>query len=463
MIKSIKQALVGVSIFTSIVLSPVVLNAGTMEGLTESTSAGFEAPNFEHQLVRINTGINFIRLSTDVLENMPISEDAEWVDKVVANMDADMIKETLALKAVREDSYYSTAMITNLILRRPVLHMSPAIIRLYYVASVIYKNESNGYPNYHIPDMNEFPDVTDLDTYTRFKANDKVAMIDVEAKHSNLYKNVDAAILSMLPESYQEDAADAFDEFIVARDDLAKEIGNVEFIDAWINDEKNTGNPDMENRKKGLGVAEAKKDLAEGIYNEKKNIYLAILDKGAVAIESNFDPSKIELAKKVDKLLEFVDDGAINTISLFGAAGLGLVRGYGEVDKELKAILAAQALNTLVGKQKLFLIDRYERMLTGTLLAVPNITVATYVIIAGRGKISTYKNVVEAVLDGAKAMDEASEAMVKEQRMQEIDELQQDTAKQMQDDEVKDELKEAEEAAKEQIKQQQAEEKAEEK
>lgn len=422
MLKKIKNTVLGLSLVASMAISPSSLNAGVAEGLSESTSAGLEAPNFEHQLVRINTGINFIRLSADILENMPISEDAEWVDKVVANMDMDMINSTLALDEVRNDAYFSTAMLTNLILHRPVLHMSPIIIRLYYVSSVVYKNKSNGHPDFHMPDMNEFPDITNLKTYTRFKENEKVAMIDVEAKGGNLYKNVDAAILALLPESSKEAAEEANSEFLVARENLRAAIQNVEVIDLWINDEKNSGNPDMASRKQDLETAEAKKDEVEGLYDEKKNIYFAILDKGAEAIEANFDPSKVALAKKVDKLLEFVDDGAINAISLFTAASIGIYKGYGEVDKELKAILLAQAATNLVGNQKMFLIQRYERMFKGTLLAIPNVTLGTYVLGAARGKISTYKNVVEAVLDGAEAMNEANEAQLKEQQMQDLQE-----------------------------------------
>lgn len=421
-------------------IAPQALSAGAVEGMSESTSAGLEAPNYEHQLVRINTGINFIRLSRDVLESMPISEDSEWVDKVVANMDTQMVQETLSLNDVKNDAYFSTAIITNVILRRPVLHMSPAIIRLYYVASVIYKNEANGNPDFHIPDMNEFPDYSSIKSFTHFKENEKVAYIDVEAKNGNLYKNLDEAILSMLPEDLQESANDAYAEYIVERNIFKDKAGDVNAVKAWIDDEKNSGNPDMANRKKGLEVLEQELEEQEKVFNSKKNVYLAILDKGADAIEANFDPSKVKLAKKVDKLLEFVDDGAINAISLFVSASIGIYKGYGEVDKELKALAWAQGLSTLVGNQKVFIIERAKRMVTGTLLAIPNITVGTYIITAGRGKISTYKDVVEAVLDGAKAMDESTEAQLQEQKMQEIDNVQEQTNAKMQDEDTKDDL-----------------------
>ncbi len=391
----------------ALAVSPLALQAGVVEGLSESTSAGLEAPNFEHQLVRINTGINFTRLSHDIMHNMPISEDAEWVDKTVANMDTQMVKDTLALDEVRNDAYFSTAFLTNAILRRPVLHMSPAIIRLYYVASIMYKNKSNGHPEFHMPDFNEFPDVTNLKTYAQFKENPKVELIDVEAKNGNVYKNVEAAILALLPDDIQERAQLALDEKNVILVDFQASRANVALLESWLDDDKHINDPDLENKKRGLALAEEKDSILEEKYNKKKDIYLAILDQGALHIEANFDVSKVALARKIEKLLELVDDGAINAISLFGAATIGIYKGYGEVDKEMKAILVAQALTSLVGNQKIYLVERYKRMVIGAVMAIPNISVGTYYIIAGRGTISTYKDVVGSVIDGAEAQEAA--------------------------------------------------------
>jgi predicted ester cyclase len=428
MLKSIKKVSLKISMVAALAVAPVALQAGAMEGLTESTSAGLEAPNFEHQLVRINTGINFTRLSHDIMNEMPISADAEWVDKTVANMDMDMMKATIALDEVRNDAYFSTAPITNLILRRPVVSMSPAILRLYYVASVMYKNKSNsyvldadgqqimgkdgkpkqnGYEKFHMPDFNEFPDVTNLETYAKFKENKQVALIDVEAKNGNIHVNVQAAIIALLPDDLQDRAKLALEEKNVVLVDFQKSRANVALLESWLDDENHANDPDIVNKKKGLALAEAKNEQLEEEYNKKKNIYLAILDQGALHIEANFDASKVPLAKKVEKLLELVDDGAINAISLFGAAAIGIYRGYGEVDKEMKAILAAQALTTLVGNQKQFLIERYKRMIIGAVMAIPNVSVGTYYVIAGRGTISTYKDVVGAVVEGAEVQAEA--------------------------------------------------------
>jgi len=407
MLKKLKKISLGMSMAVAIATAPLTLQAGAVEGLSESTSAGLEAPNFEHQLVRINTGINFTRLSYDIMNNMPISEDSEWVDKAVMDMSMDIVKSTIELDEVKNDAYFSTAAITNVILRRPVLHMSPAILRLYYVSSVMYKNKSNGHPDFHMPDFNEFPDVTNLETYAKFKENPEVALIDVEAKTGNVYPNVQSAIIGLLPDDLQERAVLALEEKDVILEDFKKSRANVALLESWIDDEKNTNDPDIENKKKGLLLSQEKNTILQEEYNKKKDIYLAILDQGALHISANYDESKVPLAKKIAKLLELVDDGAINAVSLFTAASIGIYKGYGEVDKEMKAILAAQALTSLVGNQKQFLIERYQRMVIGAVMAVPHISVGTYYVMAGRGTISTYKDVVAAVIDGAEAQEAA--------------------------------------------------------
>lgn len=443
MLKKLRKVSLGMSMAATLVVAPLSLQAGAVEGLTESTSAGLEAPNFEHQLVRINTGINFVRLSHDIMMEMPISEDAEWVDKTVANMDMDMVKATLALDEVKNDAYFSTAPITNLILRRPVISMSPAIIRLYYVASVMYKNKANSYildadgnqimdkdgkpkqngnEKFHIPDFNEFPDVTNLTTYSKFKDDPKVSLVNVEAKNGNLYTNVESAIIALLPEDLGERAKTALEEKNVVLEEFKLSKANVALLEAWIDDDKHANDPDLENKRKGLALAQEKNTILEEKFNQKKDVYLAILDQGAIQIEANFDANKIPLAKKIDKLLELVDDGAINAISLFTAASIGIYRGLGEVDKEMKAILAAQALTTLVGNQKQFLIERYKRMLVGAVMAIPNVTVGTYYVIAGRGTISTYKDVVGAVIDGAEVQEQAAQDAQEAAKVQEAQE-----------------------------------------
>jgi hypothetical protein len=65
--------------------------------------------------------------------------------------------------------------------------------------------------------------------------------------------------------------------------------------------------------------------------------------------------------------------------------------------------MVAQGLTDLVGNQKQYIGERYERMLTGTLLAVPNIGIGTYYAIAQSSSVGKYQDVVAAVLAGEEA------------------------------------------------------------
>ena len=144
----------------------------------------------------------------------------------------------------------------------------------------------------------------------------------------------------------------------------------------------------------------------EQLTDEKQDIYYKLIEEAATAIENNFDPSKVTLAKKIDKLLDIVDNNAVGALSMFTAGGAGLLRGLGVLDKEITAMTQAQALTTLVGKQKAFIAQRLERLGKGALLALPNIFIGGYYAGKQLSLVRQYKKIVGAVLDGAKALEE---------------------------------------------------------
>ena len=386
--------------------------SGFVEGSSESISAGLENPTFEGQLARINIGINLVRINTDILRRMPVSEDAEWVDKVVQDITSEMYMQTLKTKAVREDAYYSTVTLTNIILRRPAIAVSPLTARLYFEASVIYKNDSNGYKGegFHVPDMNEFPDISSIESFVTFKDDEKVAVIDVEARSGTLYKNMVDATISLVPEDLQEEIKSAYKEFQDAKKELGFRVSITGSLEAWLDDDKNSGSPETEDKESELTISKAIEEEKEEIVEEKEEAYFLLLESGALAIEGNFDEKKVPLAKKLESLLDTVDNNAIGAQSMFASATIGLIQGYGAVEDEMKAIAAAQALTYLVGKQKQFLVQRYERMLMGGVMAVPNIAVGVGVAGYQINEIGKYQDIVEKILEGADAVQEAQGA-----------------------------------------------------
>ena len=407
MLKTIKKSSFGLSLVALMAITTSSLYAasagGVFEGTSESTSALIEDPSFESQLNRINVGVNLVRINTDILENMPVSQDSKWVDEVIAPVTHKKRQELYKLDDVKNDAYYSTAALTNAILGRRAMVMSPLNLRLYLQASVIYKNDINGHSNNNLPDMNTFPDITDTKTYVTFKSDDKVKMIDVEATSGNLYSNVEAAVISLLPEDLQEGVSSAKDDYEIAKENVGASKSEVASIEAWLDDDANIDSTEKAEKNAELEAAKVALSENETVMQEKENIYFELLASGAEAIESNFDESKIPLAKKLDSLLDAVDNNALGAISMFTSATAGLTRGMGMLDKELKAIMLAQGLTTLVGNQKQYIDERYRRMLVGSLLALPNITLGTYYAVSQSSKIGKYQDIVNAVLDGEKA------------------------------------------------------------
>lgn len=405
MLKKIKSSSIKLSIVAALAVSPFSLYAasagGMIEGSSESSSAMIEDPGFEKQIVRINTGINLIRINTDILESMPVSQDSEWVDKVVSAIDYATVNK---LDAVKYDAYYSTVNITNLILRKPAsIRMSPLEARLFWQASALYKNSTNGNTGFNLPNMNVFPDISNTKTYTSFKSDSKVAFIDVEAASGNLYKNVEDAVISLLPEDLQEAVSSAKSEYITARDELGSATSNVKAIDAWLDDDANAQSGERADKEAELATATVLEEEREAEFENKENIYFELIASGAEAIESNFDESKVPLAKKLVNLLDAVDNNAFGAISMFASATAGMTRGYGMIDKELKAMTVAQGLTSLVGNQKEFIGERLSRLGVGTLLALPNIFIGSYYAGSQSSKIGKYQDIVNAVLSGAEA------------------------------------------------------------
>ena len=383
-----------------LMLSPIGMSANFIEGSSESTSALLEDPSYEKQLVRINVGINLIRINTDIIENMPVSEDSEWVEDVISPVNFEIVN---SLDAVKNDAYYSTVRITNALLGKSAsIRMSPLEARLFWQASKIYKNGEEGY---NLPNMNVFPDIADSKTYTSFNIGkeSKVALKDVEAKSGNLYNNVEEAVISLLPEDMIENVSTVKDEYKEAIRQVGEVKSKIAELEAWLDEDENSESSDIEAKESELETSKAELEEKEATQDTAEEKYFTLLASGAEAVEANYDPSKVALAKKLDLLLDAVDYNAFGATSMFVSATAGITRGYGMISKELQAINTAQALTNLVGNQKEFIGERYKRMAVGTILAIPNIALGTYYAISQSSSVGKYQDIVGAVLAGEEA------------------------------------------------------------
>jgi hypothetical protein len=416
MLNQIKKSTVKLSLAAILAIVPSALQAASgsaaMEGSSESSSAIIESANIEQQVNRINVGINFIRLNTDILERMPISEDSEWVDNLTTTMTQDMYKNVLNLKSVKNDPYYSTVHISNAFLGRVAIPMTMLNARLYHQMSAIYKNETNGYKKNKLPDLNTLPSILDLKSYITFKDEPKVEVIDVAAINGNLFKNVEEATLSLLPESVQEDINEAKSDYKSAKDSVGQAESKVAVIETWLEDDKNANSPEIADKKTELATAKAELEEAKAEFDVKEDIYFKLIESGIETMDNNFDESKIKLAQKIDKLLNAIDNNAIGAGSLFTAATTHIAKnGITTLEDELKAITLAQAAKNLVGDQKDYLVYRASNLAKGIVLSLPNIAIGSFYAIKQVSLASEYQSIVDKILDGAKALEEQEKAL----------------------------------------------------
>ena len=426
MLNMIKKNGIKLSLVAALAVVPSAVQGasggGMVEGSSESTSAIIEPANFEAQLNRINVGINLVRINTDILENMPVSVDSQWVDKVLAPLNTNELE---SLDDIKNDGYFSTVQYTNAILGRPGIRLSPLNYRLYHIASVIYKNDLNGYnakienqeDKFRLPNMNVFPDITDTKTYVTFKEDDKVALIDVAAESGNLYPNVEMATISLAPEDLQEEIIKAKDEYKESLRVYGDKESELKSIEAWLDDDKNAQSPEIAEKEAQVPTLKAEVEAAEKDADTKQEIYYQLIDEAALAIESNFDETKVPLARKLEKLLDTVDNNAFGAASMFTAATAGIYKGLGMASDEIQAIAQAKAVVmglNITAKQKEELQDRlndrYERMATGTLLAIPNIGIGLYYSAKQASLAGVYQKIVNKVIEGAEAAEEAQKA-----------------------------------------------------
>ena len=426
MLKTIKKVPLKLSLITALVVVPLASQAASSSGVvdssSESSSALIESPNVEQQINRVAVGISFIRLNTVILQDMPISGDSEWVDELVKPMDSKLYKKVMNSPAVKNDPYYSTVAITNALLGRASLSMSPLNARLYLELLKIYKNDTNVAKNekgkYAIPDIYALPSFKDMNTFLKFPQENhgkKVELIEVNAKKFNLYENVKLATISLTPKKYQKKLIEAMNNYDKAKLAVAKVKGEVKELKAKLDDNKNVNNPNRKKWEQSLKMKENELEKSEKDLDIVEEIYVKLIEEAALAIESNiqsdFRVKKVPLAKKLQKLLDLIDNNSMGAITMFTAASTHLLKnGIGTLDKELQALTAAQAISSLTGNQKEFISERLARMGKGAIMLLPNIAVGMYFAAKQSHEAGKYQVIVDKVLEIAKAQEEAEKA-----------------------------------------------------
>jgi hypothetical protein len=182
------------SVFTLLL---VIIGISGCASFKEMAISTMEKPNLEKQLNRISTGINIIRTNHDILYNMPLSVDSEWIDKIANDVDNET--RNAIVRSLANDPYYATVEFTDKLAGDSTMqlykamsgsHITPTDIILFNRINILYETH---------PDVYYMP--TSIDEYKEFR---NVDLNQVEALSGNLYKNVDQAVISLIPVELQE-------------------------------------------------------------------------------------------------------------------------------------------------------------------------------------------------------------------------------------------------------------------
>jgi len=389
------------------VLFTVTSCAGIISSLKETGSAALEDPSVEKQLNRISLGINIIKTNHDILYNMPVSSDAEWVDKIVAEI-TDETKKRIEGQ-LKEDPYYATVAFTDRIkqqrqnksgINNLFGEISPLTYQFYNRMNALYTDIDI---HNNIPDIYQAP--TCIDEYKQFK---DVKLIEVEAQKGTRYPNVEEAVIALTPDpDTLKDARSEWNEKMVVVAELKQTTSELE---AFIDDDNNVGHSELEEKKEELAVKKVELENAEKSADEQESIYSELLKEAVVVLESEYDPERVPLAKKLDKLLEAVDTGAVQAGVLFTTAIAKMTSSIEQIEFELKVFEDVKLASWFHGNDTIIqqMNYRQDRIVKNAIYAIPNITIGSYYAVKQSLIAGKYQKIVEVILDAYEAEQKQS-------------------------------------------------------
>ena len=332
-------------------------------------------PSVEASLNDINVGINIIRTNHDILYNMPVSVDAEWVDQILDMPSNQTQKIQQILRTA--DPYYSTVGLTK---RIQSGSQGGNVIIIDYIPTLtleMYNRIDSLYT--------EWPDVYCLPrSINEYKQFPNGRLKEVIAVKGRLYQNVENAIIDLSPDSFRQDLINAKDEWQEKSNVVSYFKQECAEIEAFIKNKANKNSFELNSKKTELETKKEELKVAVKNEAEKKLIFFELLKRASVEIKSNYDPSKVTLAKKVSKLLNIVKNGANEAITLFGVGSFGIYSSLSQLKEELKVLEQVKVASWFhvecKANQKLreFIDMRKNRIAKNALLAIPNVTLGTY-------------------------------------------------------------------------------------
>lgn len=375
----------------------------------ETMIVALETPTVEAQANRVAVGSGILRVNHHVINYMPISADATWPAQMAAEM-TDQQRKVIN-KALENDPWFATRHYSDPFqLQQLGGYVAPGISPLTFVAykkiNVMYGDDPENWPN-----MLKYP--SKLDQFLEFVDNDTKKPQRIEAVQATQYSNIFAAIVSIMPVSYQKDLEttnrdmqDAFDRVAMLKKDKADLSKRLEDDKAtkkrgYSGDLTPLSATEVMQFNEYIAVLDAQIKTAEEDADQKQNINFQVLDSAVEALKSdiNLSAENVLLAQNLKLALDEVKAGAAEATVLYTLATTSLMTrgGLQNFDKELATL--AQSSFFVPVNQRHLMEQRVARLVENVVYLLPSIGMGTYYAYKQNALAGKYRSVVEVVLD----------------------------------------------------------------
>lgn len=407
------------------IVSIIMSGCATMKSGAESVA---QVPSLENQANRIVIGMGLVRLNT-VIANMPISADATWPDELNDDLVFEDNKQTIS-DALDDDPYVATHEYTDLYQKTQLggftFLSQPRIGALTYTAVnkmlILYGPNEDNWPTF-------FDIETDLSTFHKFK-NGQVKQ--VEALNSNVYENLNEALISLMPVNYQKDLHDSREEMLDAYLEVAElkalkgeyetQIESngvvIEDIDGSTSQELNDEELlELKEKTLELETQISEKELGA---DEKETIYTTLLEEATEALTSDISLSEedVALAKNIILASGSIKTGALEAGGAFALTTtiLATTEIVQDFPKELQTLAVAR-IHIPYELEDLY-DQRVLRIGENALYSLPAIAIGTYYAIKQAFLAEQYETIAEIIVEADELEKEAERnRLIEEQRV----------------------------------------------
>jgi hypothetical protein len=365
-------AKIALGVSTALFVSGCAVSSQSVGGCAkEGAMALFEQPSVEKQINRVATASAIIKSNHLIINEMPISVDATWMEAVTSDITDE--QERVILKKLEKDPYFGTVLLTDLQNR----NLTTIISRLSPLEKTLYHRIETFF--------NEYPDIytltASIEKLLKFQGG---TLKPVSAVTGDRYANLEEAVISMVPVNSRKDLQQSVKEYKMSLGVVAKKKETLGLL------EKDAASKTA-NKDKIDVVTQEIKDL-EKVADEKEKIMDAQWKQAIASIDTSIDDKKIELAKKIYKVLTALNDGAIQAACLYTTAGLKTYGALGQMDKEVQRLAIATAIAPDL------MTKRLARLKDNALMTIPNMFVGVYAIGKQQLFISKYIDVIEKIV-----------------------------------------------------------------